>query len=215
MITRTRVIALATIALILTTTACAARLSVTDIRQNEPNTFVDGIPFRIRETQELIVYQRKADGTYEEVYRKYHDLPNMDELYAVNLSGDVFSKHKLTVQMRADSTLHISKLHTELRGDEALKALGTQVEKLSTSVTGFEKKQSDVAAQIEAARLAGVTTELKEEYRRAFVAALDAERDFLMERGGWTEEQVDALKRTANRIAPRAGKSKPFPEVGD
>ena len=203
----------ACVLLVVSTTACATSLRVSDISQAQPNTFVDGIPFRIRETQMVVVYRRTGEGAYEEVFRRFEDLPNMDELYALNLHGSAFSSGTLATTISPDSTLAVSNLSGELHGDDAFLALGDQVQNLSQSIAEYELERTDIARRVEESRTTRMTMEFSAEYRRAFRRALAADDDFASGAGTYTEADVVALKQDANRWAKLAGKSPPFSDV--
>lgn len=108
------------------TTACRTRLLVTDITQDTCEPYIDGIPFRVRETHTIWVYQwhrsttretkaKDKDGKavleeiepaqFKLVMRKEISFPNQRRLFALNFQSEQFADHDLDLTYFPDNTL--------------------------------------------------------------------------------------------------------------
>ena len=100
------------LALSLVLGACKTRLFVEDISANPTERRVDGIPFKVRETHTLRVFQYQAppkdsgkDGKFDEVFVTHRPLPNPHRIFVLNFRAQAFTAHTFKTEFLPDSTL--------------------------------------------------------------------------------------------------------------
>ena len=199
--------------------ACSAEIKVSELPSDaQPGTTVNGVPFRTKERYLVKVYRKSEDG-YQQVYQQMETLPNPDRVYVLEHLGQLLSNTETKFVLQRDGTLDSVDLAADSQLDEALVALGEQVQATGTTIE-----------EIRTARAAEKTaeeTELQQEetaavdYQTALNAATEAEAQLAelpAESPASTvlaqQNRVKLLKLQANIAARRAGLPRPFPEVG-
>ena len=124
--------------------SCRTRLLVSDVStvpSERLGTPIDGIPFRVRETHTIRVYQwhdpvhaampgcaarvQVRPGSFELVFSTEVPFPNLERVFAVNFQAEGFADHDFNVKYFPDNTLR----SIDLKGTpnaEGLAELGRQ-----------------------------------------------------------------------------------------
>jgi hypothetical protein len=149
------------------TSGCRTRLLVSEVARPDCDTFVDGIPFRVRETHTIRVFQwhgprikttNKPEGAadkcvavpgfFQEVLQRELPFPNQHRLFALNIHAENFADATLDLTYFPDNTLR----KAEVKGTpnaEGFTALGGA---LNTAGTKILQAESDIDTKVKAAQ---------------------------------------------------------------
>lgn len=101
-----------------------------------PGGAVCGVPFRAPAHYTIRVYQSDGKGGYKEIKERFvENLPNPDELYALNFSAKALSNQKVGLKFNPSGTLNLVDLSgASQQADEAIKAFGDQAVGLYSAI---------------------------------------------------------------------------------
>lgn len=154
----------------LTGAACRTRLLVSEVNQPTCETFVDGIPFRVRETHTIRVYQwhkplvkttYNPDGSvkarcvatpghFQRVLQRQVAFPNMHRLFALNLHSENLADSTLDLTYFPDNTLRKVESKGTPKG-EGFAALGGAINTAGTKILSAER---DIETKVKEAQTA-------------------------------------------------------------
>jgi hypothetical protein len=188
---------------------CSAEIQVGELTGNEEaGAPIDGVPFRVKERMLVRVVQKSANG-YEQIHEQLETLPNPYRLYVLRYRGGPLANATTQFTLEPDGTLTKVSVKSTSQGEQALTALGTQIESIAGRVAALDTARETERRAEEDAIVA---------YQEALNAARDAEAELLSLPSTAAavdrikkENEFELLKLKANIAARRAGIREPFP----
>lgn len=183
---------------------CRTRLLVEDISQGPTGHAIDGIPFRVKETHIVRVFQwveedaKTGKGHFKEVFNRRMPFANLDKVFALNYRAEAFTNSKLTLNYQADNTIKDVTM-TGMPTSAGFEELGKQAVALADKMA---KVEDDIQARADAVRERERTAHDKEllKYQdvHAYNAAMQALKDAC---AAYKKDKGDATKEPAARSA--------------
>lgn len=201
---------------------CSTQVKVSNLtrEQQTPGARVDGIPFRVAERFELLLYE-KVDGKYvqREVTQTLDTFADPDRLYLLSLQGMPLSQGTVTLKINPDGTLARLKVASTSKGQDALTEVGAGLKKIAEADAAREKADATHVTAAETAvsseedrRVAALQAQHEAELAALELDALPPTATAVVRRAA--EQKVAKLRVVANQRARRAALPLPFPDAG-
>jgi hypothetical protein len=209
-------------AAILVLAGCSAEVDTVEMRPQESSSVVDGLPFRVAEPYDVVVWQRQPTGSMKEVYRQRMELPNPDRLFLLRYTGLPLSDATSSVKLNPNGTLSKVDVSSESQAAAAVAETGKQIQDVNAAVVKAEA--AGAATQAAKVKVSSDAADRELAYAKAVQAALDKadEVDTIALGSGSraaAERALVVLEIDANNKAGLANHPPPFPgahlTVGD